>query len=167
MHRRFTRLRSALMLLFALLLLAGCGGAKATVSAPPTAIVAPATTAPVATVPATTPRLATIAAPAMSAPIMPMPAVMPMMRADVPTKAYDTLRYVETHNGNAPPGYQGDTVFENREGRLPPGQYKEYDVDARMSGGRNAERLVINQRTGQAYYTRDHYETFVSISPGR
>lgn len=167
MHRRFTRLRSALMLLFALLLLAGCGGAKATVSAPPTAIVAPATTAPVATVTATTPRLATIAAPAMSAPIMPMPAVMPMMRADVPTKAYDTLRYVETHNGNAPPGYQGDTVFENREGRLPPGQYKEYDVDARMSGGRNAERLVINQRTGQAYYTRDHYETFVSISPGR
>ena len=167
MHRRFTRLRSALMLLFALLLLAGCGGAKATVSAPPTAIVAPATTAPVATVPATTPRLATIAAPAMSAPIMPMPAVMPMMRADVPTKAYDTLRYVETHNGSAPPGYQGDTVFENREGRLPPGQYKEYDVDARMSGGRNAERLVINQRTGQAYYTRDHYETFVSISPGR
>jgi len=103
----------------------------------------------------------------MSAPIMPMPAVMPMMRADVPTKAYDTLRYVETHNGNAPSGYQGDTVFENREGRLPPGQYKEYDVDARMSGGRNAERLVINQRTGQAYYTRDHYETFVSISPGR
>lgn len=160
MHQRFTRLRSALMLLFTLLLLAGCGGAKATVSAPPTATVAPATTA-------TAPRPATMAAPAMSAPIMPMPAVMPMMRADVPAKAYDTLRYIQTRGGNAPPGYQGDTVFENREGRLPPGQYKEYDVDPRMSGGRNAERLVINQRTGQAYYTRDHYETFVSISPGR
>lgn len=167
MYRRFTRLHNALMLLFAVLLLAGCGGASATVSAPPAATIAVAATVHAATATAPAPRPATMVAPAMSAPIMPMPAVMPMMRADVPTKAYDTLRYVQTHNGNAPPGYQGDTLFENREGRLPPGQYKEYDVDPRMSGGRNAERLVIDQRTGQAYYTRDHYETFVSISPGR
>ncbi len=30
--------------------------------------------------------------------------------------------------------------------------------------GRDAERIVIEQRTGKAYYTGDHYRTFVPLN---
>jgi len=94
-----------------------------------------------------------------------MVGAMRAMRADVPAKAYDTLRYIEAHNGEPPPGYAGGTTFENRERLLPPGHYREYDVDPKVSGmGRNADRLVINTDTKQAYYTDDHYATFIALS---
>jgi ribonuclease T1 len=56
-------------------------------------------------------------------------------------------------------------AFKNYEGRLPAGgKYREYDVDPTLPGTpRNAERIVVDEGTGQAWYTDDHYGSFTEI----
>ena len=82
-----------------------------------------------------------------------------------PEKAYELLEALQQRKGEPLPGYAGGKAFRNREHRLPPGRYKEYDVNRRVPGrSRDAERLVIEQETGKAYYTNDHYRTFVSLN---
>jgi len=84
---------------------------------------------------------------------------------EVPDKAREVLAEIQKRKGEAPPGYVGGRVFSNREGRLPRGRYREYDVNPKQAGkSRGAERIVIEQRTGKAYYTRDHYETFAPMN---
>lgn len=83
----------------------------------------------------------------------------------VPQKAYDLLRRLEERDGSPLPGYIGGREFQNRERRLPRGRYREYDVNPKIRGrSRDAERLVIEQRTGKAYYTGDHYRTFIPLN---
>ena len=85
--------------------------------------------------------------------------------AEVPQKARDVLAEIQKRDGEPLPGYVGGRTFGNRERRLPRGQYREYDVHPRQRGkNRGTERIVIEQRTGKAYYTRDHYETFVPMN---
>jgi ribonuclease T1 len=82
-----------------------------------------------------------------------------------PRKAYDLLKQLEERGGIPLPGYVGGRDFQNRERRLPRGYYREYDVNPRIRGRRrDAERIVIEQRTGKAYYTGDHYRTFVLLN---
>lgn len=82
-----------------------------------------------------------------------------------PDKAYALLEALKRRNGEPLPGYVGGKTFHNRERRLPGGRYKEYDVNRRLPGhSRDAERLVIEQRTGKAYYTDDHYRTFLPLN---
>src|SRR5262245_27363316 len=82
-----------------------------------------------------------------------------------PEKAYELLAALQRRNGNPLPGYAGGKTFQNRERRLPRGRYKEYDVNRRVPGrSRDAERLVIEQDTGKAYYTGDHYRTFLPLN---
>ncbi len=82
-----------------------------------------------------------------------------------PQKAYTLLRQLEERGGTPLPGYIGGRDFQNRERRLPRGRYREYDVNPKIRGrGRDAERIVIEQRTGKAYYTGDHYRTFVPLN---
>jgi ribonuclease T1 len=71
------------------------------------------------------------------------------------------LAAIQQRRGEPLPGYVGGRVFENRELRLPKGRYREYDVNPKIRGrNRGPERLVIERRTGKAYYTQDHYRTF-------
>ncbi len=89
----------------------------------------------------------------------------PLWFATPPEKAYDLLTQLEKRGGRPLPGYVGGRDFQNRERRLPPGRYREYDVNPKIRGrGRDAERIVIEQRTGKAYYTGDHYRTFVPLN---
>ena len=82
----------------------------------------------------------------------------------VPQKAHDLFKQLQARHGEPLPGYVGGRDFLNRERRLPPGRYREYDVNPKIPGrSRDAERLVINQRTGQAYYTGNHYRTFIPL----
>jgi guanyl-specific ribonuclease Sa len=82
-----------------------------------------------------------------------------------PQKAYDLLKRLEERQGTPLPGYIGGRDFQNRERRLPRGYYREYDVNRKIRGrGRDAERIVIEQRSGKAYYTGDHYRTFVPLN---
>jgi ribonuclease T1 len=87
----------------------------------------------------------------------------------VPQKALDVLKYVR-ENGRAMDGYVGGRVFSNREKLLPfkddngnPMQYQEWDVNPKVEGkNRGAQRLVTS-RNGRAWYTGDHYRTFIEI----
>lgn len=82
-----------------------------------------------------------------------------------PQKAYDLLKRLEARQGIPLPGYVGGRNFQNRERRLPRGYYREYDVNPKIRGrARDAERIVIEQRTGKAFYTGDHYRTFIPLN---
>lgn len=88
-----------------------------------------------------------------------------MNENNVPQKAKDVLDYINEHN--APPRYyKGAQIWENNKNQLPvEGDYKEYDIDPKISGQpRNAERIVIDVNTGDAWYTPDHYETFIKMN---
>ena len=82
----------------------------------------------------------------------------------IPQKAKDVLKSVQ-EKGSPPKGFKGGKIFENRDNKLPPGRtYKEYDIDPKTpSSSRTAERIVIDQESGQAWYTSDHYGTFQEI----
>lgn len=81
----------------------------------------------------------------------------------VPQKVIDVLNYVKAH-GEAPKGYVGGRVFQNREHRLPETTtYNEWDVNPKVNGqNRGAERLITG-KDKSAYYTNDHYRTFKRI----
>ncbi len=80
----------------------------------------------------------------------------------VPEKVLHVLEIVRT-TGRPPEGYVGGRVFENREGRLPAdGDYREFDVDPHV-GGRNAERIIVEWNSKKAWYTADHYRTFIPL----
>ena len=80
----------------------------------------------------------------------------------VPQKALQVLEIVR-RTGEAPEGYVGGRVFQNRENRLPAdGDYREFDVDPH-EGGRNADRIVVEWNTKKAWYTGDHYRTFIPL----
>ena len=62
---------------------------------------------------------------------------------------------------------QDGSTFQNREHRLPEkprGYYREYTVETPGSRDRGARRLVLG-KDGEAYYTNDHYNTFLKIDP--
>jgi len=88
---------------------------------------------------------------------------------DVPDYVYEILIYIRTHN-EAPEGYVGGRVFQNRERRLPATddsgyriRYREWDVHRKIRGkDRGAERLITSGNS--AYYTGDHYRTFIHIN---
>lgn len=79
----------------------------------------------------------------------------------------DAGRWPDSANA---PGTKGGITFRNSEGRLPAvgaggGRvvYQEWDVNAKKNGqGRDAERIVTGN-DGSAWYTLDHYDTFVRI----
>ena len=80
-------------------------------------------------------------------------------------QARDVLAAIEARHGEPLAGYVGGRVFQTREGRLPAGRYREYDVHPWTPGrDRGPERLVVDQLTGRAYYSGDHYRTFVPLN---
>jgi guanyl-specific ribonuclease Sa len=75
--------------------------------------------------------------------------------------------------GEAPEGYRGGTQFMNDGrggGQVLPGTdaagrpitYREWDVNPYTGANRGTERLVTGS-DGSAWYTNDHYDTFVRI----
>lgn len=88
--------------------------------------------------------------------------------AGIPGYALEVLEYIR-ENKEAPNGYVGGRVFQNREGLLPKSsssgakiRYQEWDVHPRQEGkNRGAERLVTSDE--EAYFTSDHYRSFQKI----
>ncbi len=104
-------------------------------------------------------------APALHDATPPLDRQLPRAAKDPLQKAKDLLEAIQQHGGKALPGYIGGRVFQNRERRLPPGHYREYDVNPKVRGrSRDAERIVIEQDTGRAYYTGNHYRTFIPLT---
>jgi ribonuclease T1 len=102
---------------------------------------------------------------AVVTPDQPSPVPKHDIARTAPQKAYDLLAALQRRNGAALPGYIGGNEFRNRERRLPHGRYREYDVNRKIPGrSRGGERLVIEQHSGRAYYTDDHYRTFIPLN---
>jgi len=92
-------------------------------------------------------------------------AVQNRRETTAPEKAYALLQRLQDRAGKPLAGYIGGREFQNRERRLPRGRYREYDVNRKRPGRpRDAERIVIEQHSGKAYYTGDHYRTFIPLN---
>ncbi|MFT4125882.1 MAG: ribonuclease domain-containing protein [Gordonia sp. (in: high G+C Gram-positive bacteria)] len=98
--------------------------------------------------------------------------------AQVPERVTRTLALIDAGRwpeaANAP-GTRGGIAFRNSERRLPVTDargkrltYQEWDVNPKQRGrSRDAERIVTGS-DGTAWYTADHYDSFVLIrGPGR
>jgi ribonuclease T1 len=94
--------------------------------------------------------------------------------ADVPRGAYILHDYVKKHNLTPPKGYKGGKIFRDRDGvlagtigadtrdRLKP--WREYDLYPMESGKpRRAERIVVGALHEAAFYSPDHYKTFLPM----
>lgn len=87
----------------------------------------------------------------------------------VPAKAYDLLKYIKA-NGTAPDGYVGGRTFMNREKRLSNTdasgrkiKYREWDVNPKKKGKNRGTERVVTGSDESAYYTGDHYKTFIKF----
>ena len=105
-----------------------------------------------------------------AAPPVAPPAQIQVLPSDpVPAHVRETLAYIRQH-GDTPAGFVGGRVFGNYEGALPRFDarrkriaYREWDVKPRAEGRiRSAERLVTGS-DGRAWYTADHYRSFVEL----
>jgi metalloendopeptidase OMA1, mitochondrial len=94
-------------------------------------------------------------------------------RPTVPRKVLQVLDYVEK-NKRAPEGYEGgreflnlgkggDQSLPNFDANAQSISYHEWDVNPHVPGkNRGVERLVTGS-DGRAYYTSDHYRTFIRV----
>jgi ribonuclease T1 len=83
----------------------------------------------------------------------------------LPPEARDTLRLIE--KGGPFPYDRDGIVFGNFEKRLPlkeRGYYQEYTVKTPGVTHRGARRIVAG-KSGEKYYSDDHYKTFRRIVP--
>ena len=83
--------------------------------------------------------------------------------ADMPSEAAATISLIDA--GGPFPYRQDGSVFENREGLLPPrprGHYREYTVTTPGARDRGARRIVAGA-DGEMYWTADHYDSFAWI----
>lgn len=90
---------------------------------------------------------------------------LPFKDSDRLTELDKTLDRIEA--GGPFPYKQDGTIFRNKEGKLPDGDYREYTVDTPGASNRGARRLVQDASSGRMYYTDDHYENFIQIDPVR
>ena len=87
----------------------------------------------------------------------------------IPAKVLKVLEYIKKNN-EAPAGYVGGRTFQNRERILATKdangskiKYQEWDVNPKKQGkNRGAERLITGS-DGRAWYTEDHYQSFVEV----
>lgn len=83
-----------------------------------------------------------------------------------PAEREQLLATLSLIDRGGPYPYKKDgSTFSNREAQLPAqprGYYREYTVPTPGSRDRGARR-VVQGRSGDTWYTRDHYRTFVRI----
>jgi ribonuclease T1 len=89
--------------------------------------------------------------------------------AGVPDKVLKVLRSIDEHE-SAPPGYEGGRTFYNNENLLPRRHangrsihYREWDVNPKRPGVNRGPQRLVTGSDGSAYYTPDHYQTFIKI----
>ncbi len=92
------------------------------------------------------------------------PAPHDVAAARLPAEARRTLVLIDA--GGPFPYHQDGVTFQNREGELPSepsGYYREYTVPTPGSPDRGARRIIAG-RSGERYYTSNHYRTFERVT---
>ena len=89
--------------------------------------------------------------------------------AEIPSKVYDILKYVETFH-EPKQGYAGGRVFHNYEGLLPKRntagnkiKYREWDVNPKNGVLKRGKERLVTGDDKSAWYTKDHYKSFIKI----
>ena len=89
--------------------------------------------------------------------------------AKVPAYVLAVLDVVKKTN-RAPQDFVGGRTFENRERRLPVHdrqgndlRYREWDVHAKVPGENRGPERLITGSDSSAWFTKDHYRTFLKI----
>jgi len=77
-----------------------------------------------------------------------------------------TLDLVES-GGPFPFVLDDGKIFNNREGLLPKGDYREYTVVTPGLSHRGKRRILRDVNTEKIFYTDDHYKTFIEIDPAK
>jgi ribonuclease T1 len=87
----------------------------------------------------------------------------------IPPKVYEVLAYIRVHN-RAPQGHVGGKRFGNYEKLLPIKKvggglmyYREWDVNPKINGKNRGKERIVTSDDDRAWYTRDHYRSFVEI----
>lgn len=87
----------------------------------------------------------------------------------IPQKVYNVLQYIRA-NHHAMEGYVGGRVFTNREIIVPNADahgdlihYQEWDVNPKIQGQTRGSERILTGSDGRAWYTNDHYQTFIEI----
>lgn len=98
------------------------------------------------------------------------PAAWPLGARRIPYPQ-DSERFVEIsrtldriESGGPYPYDRDDITFQNREGLLPDSDYREYTVVTPGLSHRGARRVVVDQESGVAWYTDDHYDSFDPVA---
>jgi len=93
----------------------------------------------------------------------PLQRITTIKAVDLPREARQTIAAIKK---SGPYPYKRDgTVFGNFERLLPlheRGYYKEFTVPTPGSRDRGARRIILG-KTGELYYTDDHYKTFKRV----
>jgi len=87
----------------------------------------------------------------------------PICLSELPAEARETLQLIK--QGGPFPYSKDGAIFGNRERLLPlksKDYYREYTVETPGSADRGARRIVAG-RSGEYYYTDDHYRSFRRI----
>lgn len=90
----------------------------------------------------------------------------PPSASGLPVEVGQTLALID--DGGPYPYSRDNSVFMNREGRLPSqprGYWREFTVPTPGSADRGARRIVRG-KNGETYYTADHYRTFQRLDGG-
>ena len=90
---------------------------------------------------------------------------LPFKDADRLTEANKTLDRIES--GGPFPHKKDGTIFRNKEGKLPDGNYREYTVDTPGASNRGTRRVVQDIDSGKTHYTDEHYDNFIQIDPAK
>lgn len=93
-----------------------------------------------------------------------------ILNPEVPEYVFQVLNHIQKFQ-EAPPNYIGGRIFKNREKKLKSVDalgtkiiYREWDVHPKIEGvNRGAERLITGS-DHVAYFTKDHYNSFIKIN---
>ena len=97
----------------------------------------------------------------------------PRLPRGVPAKVATVLMHVDQHE-RAPDGYEGGRPFHNygshgdeslprRDARGRAIRYREWDVNPKVPGKNRGPQRLVTGSDGSAYYTSDHYRSFIKI----
>jgi hypothetical protein len=81
---------------------------------------------------------------------------------NVPKKAYTALFLYAQNPQKTLEGFAPPKKYHNTNGQLPNnGDYMEYDIERTYEfSDRGTRRIVLDIKSGRAWYTNDHYDTF-------
>lgn len=88
---------------------------------------------------------------------------------NVPVAAFNVFGFLISHNYSPPPGYKGNSIYENRTHKLPDPPKGWHWYEYRTTKGPGTGQRLVTLRDGKAvgggypYYSPEHYNDFTPM----